>query len=106
MTRSQYKPFPLVLNNFQPFNSRKEQKYKTLLLKSSLKKKADLICIDPTAAIYPSLVGRRVAAYNGRILIAFLVRQSMVGLKTSHLVRTKRLGQLIHVVKKKKKKKK
>ncbi len=106
MARSQHKPFPLALNNFQPFNSQKEQKYKTLLLKSSLKKKTDLICIDSTAAIYPSLVGRRIAAYNGRIFIAFLVRQSMVGFKTSHLIRTKRLGHLIHVLKKKKKKKK
>jgi ribosomal protein S19 len=106
MARSQHKPFPLSFNNFQPFNARKEQKYKTLLLKSSLKKKADLVCIDPSASLCPSLVGRRIAAYNGRIFVAFLVRQSMVGLKASHLVRTKRLGHLIHVVKKKKKKKK
>jgi ribosomal protein S19 len=106
MTRSHYKPFPLTLNNFQPFTPRKEQKYKVTLLKSSLKKKADFICIDSTAALYPSLIGQRVAAYNGRIFIAFLVRQSMVGLKVSHLIRSKRLGHSIHVLKKKKKKKK
>jgi ribosomal protein S19 len=106
MTRSQYKPFPFTLNNFQPFTTRKEQKYKSILLKSSLKKKADLVCIDVSAPLYPSLIGRRVLAYNGRIFIAFLIRQSMVGLKTAHLIRSKRLGHLIHVIKKKKKKKK
>jgi ribosomal protein S19 len=97
-------------SNVRPFSSKVftpkvESKFKTLISKSFLKKKADLVISEINALVTPSLVGQRVLVYNGLTLNGFLIRRSMVGVPFYQLVRTKKIGYSIHTDKKVKKKK-
>jgi len=50
-----------------------------------------------------SLLGKRVAVYNGRQFSSFIVKRFMFGHKFGEFIVTKRLGRIIHTPKKKKK---
>lgn len=104
--RSLYKFTPLNFESYKKVTPKVELKFKTLLNKSFLKKKADIIINDLNSVILPFLINRRVMVYNGVSFSGFLVRRSMVGLPFYKLIRTKRMGQSIHIDKKSKKKKK
>jgi ribosomal protein S19 len=51
-----------------------------------------------TSPILPSLVGKRVWVYNGKIFFSFLVRNYMVGFKLGIFILTKKGGSTIHRV--------
>lgn len=104
--RSLYKFVPINFNSYKKITSKIDLKFKTLLNKSFLKKKADLIVNDLNSIVLPALINRRVMVYNGVSFSGFLIRRSMVGLPFYKLIRTKKLGQSIHIDKKSKKKKK
>lgn len=48
--------------------------------------------------ILPSLVGKRVWVYNGRIFFTFLIRNYIVGFKFGMFILTKKGGSAIHKV--------
>jgi small subunit ribosomal protein S19 len=54
--------------------------------------------------ITPSLVGKDVEVYNGKIFKSFKVLELMVGYKVGHFIFTRRVGSDIHKSKKFKKK--
>jgi ribosomal protein S19 len=103
--RSIYKFTNIQPLPFKRITSKVETKYKALLNKSFFKKKSDLLINQVDSVITPYLVGRRVMVYNGVTFIGFLIRRSMVGFPFYQLIRTKKIGQSIHVDKKSKKKK-
>jgi ribosomal protein S19 len=103
--RSLYKFSAIRPNSFKKVTTKVESKFKLLLAKSFFKKRAHLLINNPTAVITPNLVGQRVMVYNGIIFSGFLLKRSMVGLPFQQLIRTKKLGHLIHIDKKSKKKK-
>lgn len=50
------------------------------------------------STILPSLVGKRVWVYNGKMFFSFLVRNYMVGFKFGMFILTKKGGSTIHKV--------
>lgn len=48
------------------------------------------------AIISISLCGKRVAIYNGKLLMPVLLKRSMLGFSFKQMVRCKRLGRIIH----------
>lgn len=90
---------------FKRITNKVETKYKTLISKSFFKKRSDLIINQLSSVVTPYLVGRRVMVYNGVTFSGFLIRRSMVGFPFYQLIRTKKIGQSIHIDKKSKKKK-
>jgi ribosomal protein S19 len=106
MTKSSYKSI-LQNKNFIRVSSAtsKLKKYSILFAKNKLKKAPDFISWDSSLILLPSFLNKRIALHNGRSFSVFQVRPSMFLSRVGSLVRTKKLGSLIHVVKKKKKKK-
>jgi len=52
----------------------------------------------------PSYIGKRIAVHNGKLFSVFQLKKSMLLSRSGLLVRTKKLGSLIHTIKKKHKK--
>jgi ribosomal protein S19 len=108
MSRSVYKISSLPVESAIRFTTSKMaagSKFKTLMIKSFLKRRPDAIINRVRGAVLPNLVGKRVIAYNGNSFNSFSIRLSMVGLSFKNLIRTKRTGGSIHIEKKSKKKK-
>lgn len=106
MARSSYKISVLSpLSSITPTTKSISTRFKTLFAKSFFKRKPELVvnCVD--CLVSPLLEGRRVALYNGNSLNSFVVKKSMVGFRFKNLIRTKRLGSIIHIEKRSKKKK-
>jgi ribosomal protein S19 len=101
--RSSYKLFINYSSNYVSFGSRLKKRFNSVLGK--IEKNPDFILWRPkTIAIYPSLFGKKLAIYSGNFFTSLQVKRSMFFFKPSAFVRTKRLGSLIHTVKRKKKK--
>lgn len=106
MARSSYK-----ISGLSPLNSvilttkSNSKRFKTLFAKSFFKRKPELIVNRVDCLVSPLLEGKRIAVYNGNSLNSFVVKKSMVGFHFKNLVRTKRLGSIIHIEKRSKKKK-
>jgi ribosomal protein S19 len=84
----------------------KAKNYFSLFQSSTITKKApDVVVWEPNTLILPSLFNKKIAVHNGRFFKIFQVKQSMAFARVGTLVRTKKLGALIHISKKKKKKK-
>lgn len=52
--------------------------------------------LNSKATIPVSLCGKRVAIYNGKLLMPVLIKRSMLGFSFRQMVRCKRLGRVIH----------
>jgi len=100
--------YKLVLNNsksFLSFNLKVKKKFSAVLGTKFNNKSLDFLVWDPNAVFFPRFFSKRVAFYSGNFFSAFQVRGSMIFSRVALFVRTKRLGSVIHVIKRKKKKK-
>jgi len=102
--RSNYK---LFINdshsNYIQFDSKIRKRFNSVLGK--IEKTPDFVIWQPrSVSFYPKFFGKRLIIYSGNFFVPFQVRRSMFFFKSSLFVRTKRLGSLIHTVKRKKKK--
>jgi ribosomal protein S19 len=68
------------------------------------KRPPEYLCWSSKLIILPSLVHRRIAIHSGRSFSVFQIKPSMLFNRSGSLVRTKKLGSSIHILKKKKKK--
>lgn len=106
MARSSYKiSVPRSLSSITTTTKSTSTRLKTLFAKSFFKRKPELIVNRVDCLVSPLLEGKRVALYNGNSLNFFVVKKSMIGFRFKNLVRTKRLGSIIHIEKRSKKKK-
>ena len=106
MARSLYKMFNLpAATSITSANKPGLSRFKTLFAKSFFKRKPEFIINRVNLLVSSMLEGKRVAVYNGNLLNSFIVKKSMIGLAFKNLIRTKRVGSLIHVEKRSKKKK-
>jgi hypothetical protein len=106
MARSFYKISNLLpASSITSANKLGLPRFKTLFAKSFFKRKPELIINRVNLLASSLLEGKRIAVYNGNSLNSFVVKKSMIGLPFKNLIRTKRLGSLIHVEKRSKKKK-
>lgn len=106
MAYSKYKLRLINYNSFLPFTSKTKKKFNSILGSKLSNKGLDFISWDPNAILFPGLLSKKVAFYSGNFFSSFQVRNSMLFSRVGLFVRTKRLGPIIHVIKKKKKKKK
>ena len=106
MTRSSYKLI-LQYKHFTKVSNvtSKLKKYSALFAKTKLKKIPDFVSWNSSPILLPSFLNKKIAVHNGRSFSVFQVRPSMLLSRVGSLIRTKKLGSLIHVVKKKNKKK-
>lgn len=106
MSRSSYKLIkPNVgLISVTP-NLIKLKKYSNSFIQSKSKKFPDLLCWSPNLILGPSLLNKRLAVHTGKNFALFQIKPSMILFRSGVLRRTKKLGSLIHALKKKKKKK-
>jgi len=101
--RSLYKLFINRTSSYVVFDSKLKKKFNSVLGK--IDKNPDFIVWKPSSApIYPGLFGKKLVSHSGNSFTSFQVRRSMFFFKPSAFVRTKRLGSLIHTVKRKRKK--
>jgi len=104
-TRSSYKLIGGSNAIFPVPKAFKTKRYFSLFQSLTLKKAPDLITWCSNDIILPNLVNKKIALHNGRFFKTFQIKSSMVFNRVGNLIRTKKLGASIHVLKKKKKKK-
>lgn len=105
MARSSYKLPSLFSKNSIGLLKTNSSSLKTLLAKSFLKKKPQLIVNKNFQVIYPSLVNKRALVYCGNLLSLISFKKSMIGFPVKNFIRTKKTGSVIHIEKRSKKKK-
>lgn len=101
--RSNYKLFIDSQINYVQFSGKLKKRFNSILPK--IEKTPDFVVWRPRAvSLYPKFFGKKLVIYSGNFFVPFQVRRSVLFFKSSVFVRTKRLGSLIHIVKRKKKK--
>lgn len=55
-----------------------------------------IISFNNNSVVPVSLCGKKIAIYNGKLLVPITIKRSLLGFSLRHLVRCKRLGRIIH----------
>lgn len=79
--------------------SNKAVKFFKPFYRSMVNKRSDVYVWSRRALVTAEFVGKRVAVYNGRRFLSFIVRKSMVGYKFGEFSLTKKIGAIHKIYK-------